>query len=280
MHPTGSDRDESRATAPRSHVKGVVLLLSVGVTAVIVVALFAAGLTSGTSAAARYVPRALPGTPSSVSVAPACRDRTIDGREVVPPLVKSNASPSSSITSQVGLLRQPATAADRVNLRWFDRWPYEAITVYVRYIRVVEGPQGARIAILPARICSLPHPFPPPKHVRLVPTLVLLMQVLSSPRPYRPTVLVGTATNIGNGQANGYLDNPVPQGKTGLLLTVVPSSVARVVFHFPGHPSSATVAIHGNVGIANPTPQLFPTSATWYAANGRVIRTLHPVSIY
>ncbi|MEA2146427.1 MAG: hypothetical protein QOG59_2014, partial [Solirubrobacteraceae bacterium] len=102
---------------------------------------------------------------------------------------------------------------------------------------------------------------------------VLLMQVLSRPPSNRPTVYAGTAADIRTGSANPSLGDLQPP-QTTLQATIVPNGVARVVFSYPGQrPSSATATIRGNVGIANPVPPLTPSTTTWYAKNGSVIRS-------
>jgi hypothetical protein len=207
--------------------------------------------------------------------APDCTFKHTRERTILPPLVQSNDAPNSSLVSLLGLLRQPATAADYVNIRLLDRWPYQVLAVYMRYIRVLSGPDGARIAILPARICGSPGVAPPGTRTYLAPHDVLLMQVLSNPKTFRPTVYVGTAADISNRPADPSLVNAPPRHGQ-LQATVVPDGVARVVLRFtPPFRShyAVTLQIHDNVGIASPLPGYPPTITTWYAASGKVIRT-------
>ena len=173
----------------------------------------------------------------------------------------------------LGLLRRPASAADRVDLRRFNRGPWETITLYVRYIRVRSGQRHARIAILPATICNLPTTIPPPKRLRVAPTQVLLMLVLSNPGPSRPTILVGTASDIRSAEANPGLDTVSPRG--WLQATVVPDGVARVVMHFTPpflHHYTVSMVIHANVGIVVRKADYAPTTVSWYAADGHLMR--------
>jgi hypothetical protein len=268
-------RSRLHRVARRASAKAVPVVLSVAAAAVIV----AAGLTRRSSHAPTG---AAPHPPPHfvhpiVSTAPACR-LINNGPVGLPPLIESHASPSGSLLSLLGLLRQPATAADQVSLRGFNRWPQGVLAVYTRYTRVVQGSNGARIAILPARICEdimfTRASRQPAGRIVLAPHDALLMQVLSNP-PTRPTVEMGTATDIRNGQANPGLGNTAPRG-SWLQTTVVPDGVARVVFQFTPpfrHRYTVTLPIHNNVGIASPLPPHWPTITTWYAANGQVIRT-------
>jgi hypothetical protein len=195
---------------------------------------------------------------------------------MLPPLVKSNAAPSGSLINEAAVLRRPATAADRIDLQSLDRFPNDVLAIYARYVRVIVGPRAVRIAIVPARVCTTPVSgsnlvYPPAQ----TPRDVLLMQVLSNPRSFRPTVYIGSASEITGGQAIASLANARPR-QTTLQVTVVPDGVARVVFRYPGHrPSAATAVVHDNVGIANPTPQYQPTSIIWDSAPGTVIRRLN-----
>ena len=210
--------------------------------------------------------------PPRVSAAPACRAKMVNGRLVPPPLVETDAPASNALLSMLGSLRRPPSAADHIDLHRLNRYPYDVITIYSRYVRVYTGERGSRIAILPATICSLPVATPLTGHVHLQPTQVLVMQVLSNPLP-RPIELVGTAADIGSAQAN-----PGTRTATGesLQATVVPDGVARVVMDFTPpflHHYSVTMTIHDNVGIAVRRPDYAPTSVAWYDNAGHLIKT-------
>jgi hypothetical protein len=263
-------RPRPHRVARRLSAHAMPVLLSVAAAGIVAAVIVIAATTRERPVA----PAARPVGPV-VSTASKCRLRNTGDRAVLQALVRSKASPSAALVSQVGVLRQQATTADHVNLRQLDRWPYEVLAVYMRYIRVLSGPHGARIALLPASVCSSPLPAPFPTRIRPVPHDVLLMQIISNPASFRPTIYVGTGADIPAGQANGYLDNPVPQGKSGVRLLIVPDGVVRVVLRYQGHRPAATIPIHGNVGIANPVPQLTPIRTTWYSPNGRVIRTFN-----
>ena len=201
-------------------------------------------------------------------------------RTVLPPLIESDRAPGASLLAQAAFLRQPSTGTDRFNLKAFDRWPDEVIAVFVRYIRVVSGPANTQVAVVPSVICAWTQGRPPGRSTYPEPSphQILLMQVLSTPREVPPpTIDLGTAADIPRGWANGYIDNPLPVGRSGLIVSVVPSGVARIVLRFPGHhPAVVSMSISENIGIANPVPQFLPSIIKWYAANGRLIRTFHP----
>lgn len=214
----------------------------------------------------------------------ACNLKQTRGRTILPPLIRSQAAPSRALLSVAGFLQRPATGADRINLKTVDRWPDEILGVYVRYVRVIRGPDRTRVAVVPAVICggsaSLRGgtryatsfaPGPPP-----VPQEALFMRLVSAPPPPpkgpppcpkgktcpRATVFIGTVADIRSGTGGGYFE--------GLQVSVVPNGVARVVFVFPNH--SSTITIHHNIGmdwIGGKTP----ISTTWYAADRKTIRT-------
>jgi hypothetical protein len=213
--------------ARRSLARAVPLLASVCVAVVVVAAIFAHGLTRRASSAqgtARDSSRAFH-RQANVVREPACRFEQTRTRTVLPPLIKSDAAPSGSLLKQAAFFRQPSTASDRINLKTFDRWPDEVLTVYVRYMRVVTGPSGTRIAVVPSVVCACaggkppgPSTYPEPS-----PHQILLMQVLSTPGGFpRPTIDLGTAADIRRRWANGYIDNPLPRGRSGLWVSVVP----------------------------------------------------------
>lgn len=236
--------------------------------------MIAAGL--GASAVAAHPPP----VPASPSVARACRTHVVQGRKVPPPLVRSARAPNPLLLSHVGVLRRPAIAADRIslgqlNLRPVER-PFEVLAVYVRYVRVVTGPAGARIALIPARVC-FPSvlSFPGRPHIRLAPADWLLMKALSGPSSPGPP-LGAKARQIASSGATVVFYNDSTHSAT--RVQIVPNGVARIVYRFPCRcrRSSVTATVHGNVAIANPTPQRNPTRTLWYNAAGKLIRTLHP----
>jgi hypothetical protein len=256
------------------------MLLSIGVTLAVAAVLLSSGgdrsrpHTPATKPPHAPPPRIPAGSRPNITAsnAPGCRfKQTRKGAMVLPPLVQSQAAPSA-LVSLVGLLRTPATAADRIDLNRFNRSPWIVLSVYVRYIRVVDGPDGTRIAIIPTQICGEIVSSPNAGPVRVAPHDVLLMQILSNPTSRDGAVYVGSVADIRAGAADPSLATSGAP-RTSVKLTIVPDGVARVVFSFPGHrPSSATATIHDNVGISSPVPSYMPSTTTWYASNGTVIR--------
>ncbi len=277
---SGKRHFSGRTRRSRAPIAVVPMLVSLGVT----LAVAAVILSSGGSRSHSHAPLARPthapppripaGGPPNITAsnAPGCRFKQSKRAMLLPPLVESEQAPSA-LVSLLGLLRAPATASDRIDLKHFNRFPWIVTTVYVRYIRVVDGPQNARIAIIPAQVCGEVLSSPNAGPVRVAPHDVLLMQVLSNPPSDRGAVYVGTAADIRAGAANPILTTG-GQPHTSRTLTIVPDGVARVVFSFPGHrPDTATTTIHNNIGVSNLTPAHMPTTTTWYAQNGRIIRT-------
>jgi hypothetical protein len=91
--------------------------------------------------------------------------------------------------------------------------------------------------------------------------------------PKVTAVAVSTAGLIRSGFGLPGLDTPDHQWMQGV---VVPDGVTRVVMHFTPpflHSYSATVAIRDNVGLIVRRPDYTPTSVSWYAADGHLIRT-------
>jgi hypothetical protein len=266
----------SRRTRSRTPIAAVPILLSIAVTLAVVAVILSSGGTRSHPHASSAKPPQIPAVGSqniTASNAPGCRFKaTRKDAMVLPPLVQSEAAPGA-LVSLVGLLRTPATAGDRIDLKQFNRAPWIVLSVYVRYIRVVDGPLGARIALVPARICGEVLSSPNARPVQVAPHDVLLMQALSNPPSRRGTVYVGTPADIRSGAADPSLATSGAP-RTSVKLTIVPDGVARVVFSYPGHqPSSATATIHDNVGISSPVPASMPSTTTWYANNGSIVRT-------
>jgi hypothetical protein len=255
------------------------IALSFAVTIAIVAVVVATGVLHGTSGAGTHGHSTV--TPPSggyvapiVSRSPACRlRRTQSG---LPPLVSSNASPGTALASILAIARTPVNGTGVKSLGPFDRDPVGILTVYDRYIRIVHGARGTRVAFFPASICNevqTSRAGQSPQRIRIAPEQAMVMLVLSNPLP-RPAILVGTASTISSGPAVPGLDLPNQRG--WIQATVVPDGVARVVMHFTPpflHHYTATVMIHDNVGIAVRKPDYTPTTVSWHGANGQLIKT-------
>ncbi len=79
------------------------LLASVAVSAVIVGCGTASSSSSGPTAAHRQKPSSSQRVSTVVSVAPACRYKTVNRRRVPPPLIRTNAPPTRSFLSLLGV---------------------------------------------------------------------------------------------------------------------------------------------------------------------------------
>ncbi len=266
-------RSRPRSLARRLAANTLPLVASVAVTALVVVVIVTAGFIHGnanTPTGAAHHRAGAPPTNTLGLSARACAVKRERNDFVLAPLIKTAAAPSQALLSQAAFLRRPAGLEDRFDLRFLDRWPDEVVAVYVRYIRVISGPHNARVAIMPALICSrngaLENHRPPIES--------LMMVALSTPPHFpRVTSLLGTAADIRNGTARAFSGTSLPL----LWVSVVPDGVAKVVLRIPGHHRAVvSITIHDNVGIARPVPGYAPASITWYAPDGKPVRTFHP----
>ena len=91
--------------------------------------------------------------------------------------------------------------------------------------------------------------------------------------PKVTAVTVSTPSLIRSGFALPGLD----RARGGWIqAVVVPDGVAKVVMRFTPpflHHSSATATIQDNIGIVVRRPDYSPTTVSWYAADGHLIRT-------
>jgi hypothetical protein len=268
-----------RARVPR--VGGALaVVLSLGVTCAVVVVVVLTGVLPGGSvqtAGDRH--HAIPSHPPrfvgtvKVDTAPACRLR--HNAYGLPRLVESPATPSSELGAILSIARQPAASDELQALGTYDRDPVRVLVVFKRFIRIVHGEQGTRLAFFPAVVCNQTFfgTGALPQRVEITPVQAMVMLVLSNP-PFRTAILVGTAATISNGPALPGLD--LPDNRGWIQATVVPDGVARVVMHFTPpflHHYTATATIHDNIGIIVRRPDYTPTIVSWYAADGHLIRT-------
>jgi len=202
---------------------------------------------------------------------------TASGLTRLPPLVATDAPPGSRLQSILSIAREPAAGDGLAQIRGFDRWPLMVLTVFKRYIQIVNGERGTRLAFFPAVFCNQTPSGPAftrSEVTRITPAQGVLMVVLSNPGPSRPGILAGTPATIRTGPALPGLD--LATGRGWIQATVVPDGVARVVMHFTPpflHHYTATASIHDNIGVIVRNPDYTPTTVSWYAASGRLIRT-------
>ena len=133
----------------------------------------------------------------------------------------------------------------------------------------------ARVAFFPAVSCQETYSGPsfPPARIRIAPQQgIITLPLYGSPKVTAATI--STASLIRSGFALPGLDTPNQQW---MQAVVVPDGVSRVVMHFTPpflHHYSATATIHDNVGVIVRRPDYCPTSLSWYAPDGHLIRTV------
>lgn len=262
---------------------GVPVLAVIGVVAWL---LFAGGSTvvpsvpvvnfSGQATAATVPPP----TPGTKLIGDQACIRMASGRHL-PPLIRSSAAPEPALLNELGLLRSASTPADRTSLGSWDRYPLLIATVFDRYVRVVNGPKGVRLAFLPVTYCTDSEvqpssPAAPGGMYRETLEQGLVMLVLSN-RGEHPPVLVGTAQQIKKGPALAGLDIESKQGfmQAWLQAIVVPDGVSKVVMKFTPpflHHYNNTVQVKSNAAIVVRRPDYTPTTVLWYGANGQLIK--------
>lgn len=88
---------------------------------------------------------------------------SLGGRPSATPATISNGTPSAYMLSVLGVLRRPATAADRLPAPFYrdghPLFPFAARDVYVRYVRRARVVNGVSYYLIPAAQVG---PFPPP----------------------------------------------------------------------------------------------------------------------
>ncbi|MGO9971614.1 MAG: hypothetical protein ACLP01_02040 [Solirubrobacteraceae bacterium] len=187
----------------------------------------------------------------------------------LPPLQYTNAAPDWSLRAILGMAPTPSSGPGRSALGAFDRWPWEVLILFSRYIRIIDGEHGTRVAFFPALICN-PQRNGIPKQTS---KQAIMMVALSLAQPHA-AILGGTAAMISDGAALPGTDLDKQQG--WIQAVIVPDGVATVRMQFTPpflHHYTVQVPIHDNIGIAVRKPDYTPTIVSWYAADGRLIRT-------
>jgi hypothetical protein len=217
--------------------------------------------------------------------------------------------------SVLGVLRRPATPADRLPSRFYGNGHLHVATiassVYVRYIRRARVLDGVSYYIIPAARVGMPHP-PAATLERCYAeeTRALRGELAHVPAPLRHATLRDGAQIFGQTRNNlaqehvheGVFELAVRANAAGggggmsptvlaqrgdfgtdgpVLYGVVPSGVAAVMLRWPAShqlPSLTTTTDVVNnvfvVSVARVTGGNFPSTITWLAANGRVIKTV------
>lgn len=270
----------TRARRRAWRVTGIVpVIVSLAVTGLVVAVVLSAGLIHGGSHSTpaqhgHGTVKPVPTAPVQVKVtaSPACRLR--GPHASLPPVAMSDGAPSPPLSSILSMAREPAGTDGTAAIRGFNRAPLNVLTVFRRFIRIVNGERGERVAFFPAVFCAqtdLGSAFPP-THIRITAEQGIIMLPLDE-TPKTTALTVSTPSLIRSGFALPGLDSTNGQWIQGV---VVPDGVAKVVMHFTPpflHHYSATAVIHDNVGIVVRRPDYTPTTVSWYAADGHLIRT-------
>jgi len=219
----------------------------------------------------------------------------------------SEASPSATMLSVLGVLRRPATAADGLprSLTREGRLILTrgASTVYVRYIRRARVVSGVSYYVIPAAGVRRPA-FPArcfgeemqtlrlevsraPEQLRLL-TLnlgarrFLLERLQAGERGHEGVFELEWQSTGGGGGGGGISPSMLARhgmlGSEGdVLHGIVPSGVARVTLEWPAQGRRVTTAVVNNVFVVK-VPGAgggnFPPVMVWRAANGRAIRSV------
>jgi len=237
---------------------------------------------------------------------PACRTpRPNTGR------ILRGAAPGKALLSTLGVLRRPATPADRIDAKAFGLGD-PGITIYVDGTRRARTIGRATYYIVPIHVTpagdypsaacavlqtqALKQALPTIPAKLRAPTLALQAalidydQGLSKTTPQDGVCILskaGTGSTSECGEPLSAIRRPmVPSGDNGSYSGVVPDGVASVTLRFPATASRAatmaTGTVQGNLFVVRApgtqaSPSALPT-VTWRAANGRVLKRLVPPS--
>jgi hypothetical protein len=145
-----------------------------------------------------------------------------NGQPKLPNLVVSTRSPSASVVDRVLVLRRAQRPSDRLNLATLDRDGLRVFEVYGRYTRLLRGPRGEDIELVPAWIC------PRANH----PVLALLAVTMDRPRR---TLLWATAAALSSGAQTIQLRSGFEQ----LSATILADGRTRILV---GHSASSALS--------------------------------------
>lgn len=253
------------------------LVVSLTVTISVVAVVLGAGLIGGGSSStighqAQQTPTALPG-PAGTNVTSVGACRQSGGR--LPRVVMSDAAPERALARILSIAREPARGEGPTVIRGFDRFPVGVLTVFRRFIRVVNGERSVRVAFFPVVFCQQTDSgrgFPPPR-VRIAPAQAIVMLPLQGPQKTL-AIEASTPSVILDGSALPGLDRPNNRG--WIQSVIVPDGVTKVVMQFTPpflHHYTVTATIHDNLAVVVRKPDYTPTIVRWYAANGHLVHT-------
>ena len=218
----------------------------------------------------------------------------------------TDAQPSQSLLSILGVLRAPVTAADALDVKSLFPFPTELSPtngVYVRYMRVV-GDAGIKLMVVPYLRGELIDPSCPglaqPLRRLRAQQRAAEQRLLAHPQQE-----VGVFARIGHASLGEFVYGnaaEIERGSTlavdgvntgyrrSVLVALVPDGVSRVSVYYAGRimapsgkwvpapPVTITMTVHGNVIVGNiPRPAgNLPQRVTWYGAGGRVVKSYVP----
>ncbi|HTU84385.1 MAG TPA: hypothetical protein VMF57_02360 [Solirubrobacteraceae bacterium] len=225
----------------------------------------------------------------------------------------SQATPDAALLSALGVLRRPATAADRLPAP-VDRAGHplllgEPNQVYVRYIRLARIVDGVGYYLVPGLIgspppparvmsrcyaqemralrVSLAHVSPTLRAATLkvgAQTFARARASVAKRRPFEGVVELNWQLNGRGGGGSGGGANAATIEQQGMLggtgsavYGVVPSGVAKVTLEWGGKRAPVTTGVVGNVFVVSApavAADFPPPKIVWLAANGGVIRTV------
>ncbi|MGN6870385.1 MAG: hypothetical protein ACTHMY_18500 [Solirubrobacteraceae bacterium] len=216
--------------------------------------------------------------------------------------------PSRTLTAILGVLRQPASAADAVPLQLFQHGPPD---IYRSAIRLAREQDGVAVYLVPT--ANVLGWKPVPRRCAAEEAAALDRDMQRAPAKHKAAALEGQRRYLawqeyeaehpqgvclaevhydgararqlaGAGIGCGWGVAEIELGLAGLGQTgspgpsffhgIVPDGVASVVLELPGHRGTVTAKVVDNVYLA-PVPRSVdaPTRVLWLAADGGVIRT-------
>lgn len=229
----------------------------------------------------------------------ACRFR----RAGVPAV--SHGSPSRALLSILGVLRRPATAADRLPGALHHN-ASNAKGIYVNYIRLARvtngisyyivpaisatpiltpsaGCHAAMTAALRAELPRIPAPLRAPT-VSLQAQMIARQRKLAEQRAGEGICLMTNSVNANTGTCGATASEIKQSGMTGMpwpLSGVVPDGVAAVTIHYPASnrlPAlTITTDVVGNVfatSITRNVPGDLSPTVIWRSADGNLLKTV------
>jgi len=187
----------------------------------------------------------------------------------------SDAAPEPKLAGILSIAREPASGDGATAIQGFDRYPLDVLTVLRRFIRIVNGERGVRVAFFPVVFCQQAasgRGFPPPR-IRIAPAQAIVMLPLQGPLK---TLAVEASTRSVILDGSALPGSGRPDNGGWIQSVIVPDGVAKVVMQFTPpflHHYTVRASIHDNVAVVVRKPDYVPTIVRWYAADGHLLHT-------